>query len=57
MPMMRCGMTTHAQQGLPKDPKIMRTLVRDCAMNLGAGVTVHRAGSIRVGDEIRIAND
>ena len=57
MPMMRCGMTTHAQQGLPKDPRIMRTLVRDCGMNLGAGVTVLRAGAVRVGDEIRIAND
>ena len=57
MPMMRCAMTTHAQQGLPKDPRIMRTLVRDCAMNLGAGVTVLRAGSIRAGDEIRIAHD
>jgi len=55
MPMMRCGMTTHAQQGLPKDPKIMRTLVRECGMNLGAGVTVVRAGRVRVGNEIRIA--
>ena len=57
MPMMRCGMTTHAQPGLPKDPRIMRTLVRECGMNLGAGVTVLRPGRIRVGDAIRIATD
>ncbi|MEZ4334321.1 MAG: MOSC N-terminal beta barrel domain-containing protein [Myxococcota bacterium] len=54
MPMMRCGMTTHAQPGLPKDPRIMRALVRDCGMNLGAGVTVRRAGRVRVGDGIRV---
>jgi uncharacterized protein len=57
MPMMRCGMTTHAQPGLAKDPRIMRTLVRECGMNLGAGVTVLRPGRIRVGDAIRIATD
>lgn len=55
MPMMRCGMTTHAQPGLAKDPRIMRTLVRDCGMDLGAGVTVRRAGRIRTGDAIRLA--
>jgi len=55
MPMMRCGMTTQAQPGLPKDPRIMRALVRDCSMNLGVGVTVLRAGHVRVGDAIRIA--
>ena len=54
MPMMRCVMTTHAQQGLPEDPSIMRTLVRECGMNLGVGVQVRRPGRIRVGDEIRI---
>ncbi|MBJ19691.1 MAG: MOSC domain-containing protein [bacterium] len=54
MPMMRCVMTTHAQPGLPKDPTIMRTLVRDCEMNLGVGIQVQKTGRIRVGDEIRI---
>jgi uncharacterized protein YcbX len=52
MPMMRCGMTTHAQPGLPKDPRIMRALVRDCDMNLGVGVTVRRGGLVRTGDAI-----
>lgn len=54
MPMMRCGMTTHAQPGLAKDPRIMRVLVRDCGMNLGAGVTVREPGLVRVGDAIRV---
>jgi uncharacterized protein YcbX len=54
MPMMRCVMTTHAQQGLPKDPSIMRTLVRECEMNLGVGIQVRKPGRMRVGDEIRI---
>lgn len=56
MPMMRCGMTTHAQPGLPKDPRIMRTLVRECGMDLGVGVTVRRPGRIRAGDAIRLAD-
>jgi hypothetical protein len=56
MPMMRCVMTTHAQQGLPKDPSIMRTLVRECEMNLGVGIQVRKPGRIRVGDEIRICD-
>ena len=57
MPMMRCVMTTHAQQlqhGLPRDPALMRALVRDCGMNLGVGIQVQAPGRIRVGDEIRI---
>jgi len=54
MPMMRCVMTTHAQQGLPKDPSIMRTLVRECGMNLGVGVQVRTPARICAGDEIRI---
>jgi uncharacterized protein YcbX len=58
MPMMRCVMTTHPQAGqpdhpaLPKDPSIMRTLVRECGMSLGVGVQVRRPGRLRVGDEI-----
>jgi hypothetical protein len=54
MPMMRCVMTTHAQQGLPKDPSIMRTLVRECGMNLGVGLQVIAAGRLAVDDPLRI---
>ncbi|MBY0399540.1 MOSC domain-containing protein, partial [Myxococcota bacterium] len=55
LPMTRCGMTTHAQAGLPKDPRIMRALYRECSLNLGVAVTVLRAGRVRVGDAIRLA--
>ena len=48
------GLTTHAQQGLPKDPTIMRTLVRECQMSLGTGIQVRRGGLVRSGDEIRV---
>jgi len=56
MPMMRCVMVTHAQHDLPKDSAIMRTLVRECAMNLGVGLQVRNPGRIRVGDAIRICH-
>ena len=52
MPMTRCGMTTHAQSGLPKDPRIMRALYRECSLNLGVALTVVRGGRVRVGDAI-----
>jgi uncharacterized protein YcbX len=52
MPMMRCAMTTHAQGELPKDPTIMRTLVRESGMNLGVGAQILQAGEISVGDEL-----
>ncbi len=54
MPMLRCVMTTHPQGELPRDPSIMRTLVRECEMSLGVGAQVRRAGALRVGDEIRV---
>jgi uncharacterized protein YcbX len=52
MPMMRCAMTTHAQGELPKDPAIMRALVRESGMNLGVGAQVLAAGEVAVGDEL-----
>ncbi len=52
MPMMRCAMTTYAQGELPKDPAIMRALVRESGMNLGVGAQVLAAGEVAVGDEL-----
>jgi len=53
-PMIRCGMTHHAQADLPKQPDIMRALVRETDMTLGVGAAVVNAGAVRVGDSIEI---
>jgi uncharacterized protein YcbX len=52
MPCVRCVMTTLPQGDLPKDPSVLRTIVRDAAQNLGVYATVATAGSVSVGDEV-----
>jgi len=48
----RCSMTTHAQDGLPKAPQIMRALVRDWKHNFGLYVSVQKGGQVRIGDPV-----
>ena len=50
IPAMRCGMTMHAQEGLSKDPSILRSIVRDADQNLGVYAKVAIAGEVRLGD-------
>lgn len=49
----RCVMTTHEFADLPRDPKIMRHLVRDNGGNLGVYLSIEIAGRIKVGDTIQ----
>jgi uncharacterized protein YcbX len=55
MPTVRCSMVTQAQQELPKDPAVLRTVVRSGEQNLGAYATVLEAGEVKVGDEVALA--
>ncbi len=53
-PTPRCGMTMQAQPGLPKDPRVLRTIVRDADQNLGVYGAPLAAGEIRVGDAVTL---
>lgn len=54
MPTVRCGMTTHAQAELPKDPTVLRTIVRDAGQNLGIYASVVNASSVAVDDSVEL---
>ncbi|MEQ1833084.1 MAG: MOSC domain-containing protein [Candidatus Eisenbacteria bacterium] len=51
----RCVMVTLAESGLPADPRIMRTLVRETEHIAGVYVRVTQPGAVRVGDAIELA--
>jgi uncharacterized protein YcbX len=54
IPTARCGMTTHAQGGLAKDPSILRSIVRDADQNLGIYASVVIGGPVKVGDAVEL---
>ncbi len=54
IPTVRCGMTTHAQAELPKDPTVLRTIVRGAGQNLGLYASILNSGRVAVGDAVKL---
>ncbi len=52
MPTIRCALTTRAQDELPADPAILRTVIEVHGGNLGAYATVESPGDVRLGDAV-----
>jgi hypothetical protein len=50
----RCVMITHGFADLPKDPALMRTVVREADQCIGAYATIATPGAVRVGDEVAL---
>ena len=55
IPTVRCAMPMHAQRDLPKDPSVLRTIVRDAGQNLGLYASVRAAGRVRLGAPVTTA--
>ena len=53
MPAPRCSMTIQAQAELPKDPRVLRTIVK-VGQNLGLYANVLTAARVSVGDEVEL---
>lgn len=54
IPTVRCGIPTHPQGDLPKDPSILRSIVADAGQSLGSYARVERSGTIAAGDPIEL---
>lgn len=54
IPTVRCGMTMHAQSDLPKDPSVLRTIVKDADQNLGVYASVITKGQVSEGDRVEL---
>jgi uncharacterized protein len=55
--MPRCVMVDAAQDGLPADPGLLRTITEVAAGALGVWADVERGGRIRVGDTVRVGQE
>jgi uncharacterized protein len=54
IPCVRCGMTTQKQKDVPKDPSVLRTIVKEADQNLGSYANVTKAGTVKEGDRVEL---
>jgi uncharacterized protein YcbX len=54
IPCPRCVMITHGFDDLPRDPGLMRTVVRDADQNVGVYAAIETPGPVRLGDEVEL---
>ncbi len=54
IPCARCGMTSHGHSGLPKDPSVLRSIVKDANQNLGIYASVVQSGVVSIGDPVEL---
>jgi MOSC domain-containing protein len=54
IPTVRCGMPGQAQKGLPKDPSVLRSIVKDAEQNLGIYANVIKPGRVAIGDRVEL---
>ncbi len=54
IPAERCAMANHAQDGLKKDPSILRSIVDEAGMNLGIYASVTGSGSVALNDRVEL---
>ncbi len=54
MPAPRCSMTIQAQRDFPKDPRVLRAIVKGAGQNLGVYANVEAGARVRVGDGVEL---
>jgi uncharacterized protein YcbX len=54
IPTARCGMTMQAQAHLPKDPTVLRSIVRDAKQNLGLYANPVNSSRVAMGDVVEL---
>lgn len=54
IPTVRCGMTMQAQKNLPKDPSVLRSIVKEANQNLGIYASVISGGKVTEGDKVEL---
>ncbi len=57
LPTIRCAMPMHAQADLPRDPSVLRTIVREANQCLGLYASVIEPGRIGIGDPVEFSAD